>query len=52
MYFGVDDDTKKVCTLPVAAPEIIEHEGEYYMFYLTAALDGIQAAKLKFIEKP
>jgi hypothetical protein len=52
MYFGVDDDTKKVCTLPVAAPEIIEHEGEYYMFYLKAALDGIQAAKLKFIEKP
>ena len=51
MYFGVDDDSKKVCEMPIAAPEVLMYEGEYYLFYLTAELDGIQVAKLTFEEK-
>ncbi len=48
MYFGVDDDTKKVCTLPIAAPEIIYFDGQYYLAALHNTLDGIRVAKLKW----
>jgi hypothetical protein len=48
MYFGVDDDSKKVCTLPIAAPEVLLYEGEYYLVALTDELDGIRMAKLKW----
>jgi hypothetical protein len=43
--FGVDDDQYRIGTLPVAAPEIILHEGEYYIAALTPDLDGIRVAK-------
>lgn len=48
MYFGIDDQQRKVCTIPYAAPEIIEVDGQYYIAILTAELDGIQMAKLKW----
>ncbi len=48
MYFGIDDDSRKVCTLPIAAPEIVLHEGQYYLVALTDELDGIRMAKLKW----
>lgn len=51
MYFGIDDDSRKVCTLPIAAPEVVYYEGQYYLFALKPGLDGIVAAKLKFVEK-
>lgn len=47
LYFGIDDDRSLVCTLPIAAPEIIRHEGQDYIAYLNADLKGIQMAKLK-----
>jgi hypothetical protein len=34
--------------LQIAAPEIVKHNGEYYVFSLKETLDGIKAAKLKF----
>jgi hypothetical protein len=46
--FGVDDNSNKVCTLPVAAPEIILHNGQHYIAALTDVLDGIRAARLKW----
>jgi hypothetical protein len=45
--FGVDhDEGHFVCTLPIAAPEIIKHQGQYYIAGLLPSLKGIQIAKL------
>jgi hypothetical protein len=51
--FGINQDDKYfVCTLPVAAPEIIYYKGQYYIAALNeGALDGIRIAKLKWIKK-
>ena len=50
-YFGIDDDSNFVCHLPVAAPEIIFHEGAYYLAALTNELDGIRIARLNWINE-
>jgi hypothetical protein len=47
--FGVEDDRDFVCTLPVAAPEIIEHDGRHYIAALNPGLDGIRIARLKWV---
>ena len=44
----LDDDRYLVGTLPVAAPEIVEHAGAYYIVTLTPELDGMQVARLEF----
>ena len=44
--FGVDDDRYLVGTLPVAAPEIIHHEGRTYIAALMPSLKGIRIAEL------
>jgi hypothetical protein len=49
MDFGVDHDVGHfVCTLPVAAPEIINYEGQYYIAALLPSLKGIQIARLSW----
>ncbi|MBN1909145.1 MAG: hypothetical protein JW818_05345 [Pirellulales bacterium] len=50
MKFGFNqDDRHLVCRLPVAAPEIIHHEGKYYIAALnTGMLNGIRMARLEF----
>jgi hypothetical protein len=49
--FGADNDKEHlVCTLPVAAPEIIEHGGEFYLAALRPDLKGIQIARLEWVE--
>jgi len=48
--FGVDDDRFCVGTLPVAAPEIIQHEGRTYIAALLPSLKGIRIAELEWIE--
>ncbi len=50
--FGVDSDQYLVGTIPYAAPEIIESEGQTYIAALLGNLKGIQIAKLKFVPKP
>jgi hypothetical protein len=50
LNFGIDNDKGFICTLPVAAPEIILHEGKYYIASLMPSLKGIHIAKLKWIE--
>jgi len=49
--FGINQDGRYLLgTLPVAAPEIILHEGQYYLAALNeGALDGIRIAKLNWI---
>ena len=49
--FGVDDDSFMTGTLAVAAPEIIEHNGQYYIAALMPNLKGIRIAKLKWLPK-
>jgi hypothetical protein len=48
MDFGIDSDRFLVCRMPVAAPEIVEHEGRLYMAALLPTLKGIQVARLIF----
>jgi hypothetical protein len=49
--FGINDDRYLVCTLPIAAPEIVQHEGQLYIAALLPELNGIQIARLKFAPK-
>ena len=51
LKFGVNDDRYLVCTLPVAAPEIIEYQGQLYMAALLPSLKGIQIARLTWAPK-
>lgn len=50
--FGVDHDKYLVGTVPYAAPEIVDYEGQTYIAVLLPNLKGIQIAKLKFAPKP
>jgi hypothetical protein len=49
LNFGVNNDRFFICTLPVAAPEIVEYKGQYYIAALLPDLKGIRLAKLKWI---
>jgi len=45
--FGMDNDREHfVCTLPVAAPEIIKDNGEWFIAALLPTLKGIQISRL------
>lgn len=44
--FGIEDDKYLVCTLPVAAPEIICRDHKYYIACLLPSLKGIRIARL------
>jgi len=50
LAFGVGDDRYRIGTLPVAAPEIIHHEGRWYIAALKPSLKGIRIARLKWIK--
>ena len=49
--FGIDDDSYLVCKLPVAAPEIIICNGEYYLAALEPDYSGIRIARLKWVQQ-
>ena len=51
MYFGIDDDRNVVCRLPVAAPEVFKHGGQWYIASTMPSLDGIYMAKLKWVKE-
>lgn len=52
MDFGIDDDRCLVCRLPVGAPEIIRHEGQWYIASLLPSLAGIRIARLEWRPAP
>ena len=52
MDFGVGVDNYKVGTLPVAAPEIIQYGGKYYIASLNTELNGIRIAELDWQPVP
>lgn len=51
--FGIDQDEEHfIGHLPVAAPEIVLYEGQYYIFALKqGSLEGMRCAKLKWVEE-
>lgn len=49
--FGRDNDRYLVETMPYAAPEIVDYEGQTYLAVLLPNLQGIQIAKLKWVPK-
>ena len=49
--FGVDDDRGRVGTLDIAAPEIVQVDGQDYIAYLLPSLKGIQIQKLSWEPK-
>jgi hypothetical protein len=51
LNFGINDNRLEVTTLSVAAPEIILHDGRYYIASLMPSLKGIQIARLKWVKK-
>ncbi len=53
MMFGIDQDEEYfIGHLPVAAPEIVLYEGQYYIFALKQrSLEGMRCARLKWVEK-
>lgn len=52
LMFGVnEDDRYLVAELPIAAPEVIVHEGRWYVAYLLGDLKGIQVAALEWVER-
>jgi hypothetical protein len=51
LNFGVGHDRFRIGTLPVAAPEIILHKGQYYIAALMPSLKGIQVARLKWTKQ-
>ncbi|MHC4795247.1 MAG: glycoside hydrolase family protein [Planctomycetota bacterium] len=50
LNFGINHNHKKVRTMPYAAPEVIYHQGKYYLAVLKPRLDGIRIARLKWIK--
>ncbi len=48
LAFGVGDDRFRRQTLAVAAPEIIEHDGETYLAALKPDLQGIRLTRLRW----
>jgi len=50
LNFGINHNQKRVCTMPYAAPEVIYHQGKYYLAVLKPRLDGIRIARLKWIK--
>lgn len=44
--FGVNDDSKLIASMPIAAPELIEHDGAWYIAVLNPGLDGIRLSRL------
>ncbi|MBP7948675.1 MAG: hypothetical protein KA004_03395 [Verrucomicrobiales bacterium] len=51
LNFGVGHDDYRTGTLPVAAPEIIRHEGQWFVAALKPGLDGIRIARLRWVRK-
>ncbi|MDR1718808.1 MAG: hypothetical protein LBR67_01630 [Dysgonamonadaceae bacterium] len=48
LSFGIRDDSRITGQMKVAAPEIVEYQGEYYIVALKPNLDGIRMARLKW----
>jgi hypothetical protein len=48
LNFGVGHDRFRIGELPVAAPEVFQYRGQWYIAALNPGLDGIRIAKLRW----
>ena len=48
LNFGVGHDRFRIGTLPVAAPEVFQHEDQWYLAALNPELDGIRITRLRW----
>jgi hypothetical protein len=49
--FGVNNDAEHlVSSLPLAAPELFRHQGQWYIASLLPTLKGIRLARLEWVE--
>jgi hypothetical protein len=48
MDFGIEDDRYLLGKLPIAAPEIVGHEGKWYVACLLPSLKGIRIARIEW----
>ncbi|PYK96918.1 MAG: hypothetical protein DME19_18110 [Verrucomicrobia bacterium] len=44
-----DDDRHLVAALPIAAPEIVRHDGRWYVAALRPGLKGIRVSRLEWV---
>ena len=52
MQFGINEDSKYLAgSLPVAAPELILHKGQWYIAALAPSLKGIRLARFEWVAK-
>ncbi len=51
LNFGIDDDRYFIGSIPVAAPEIFEEKGTWYLACLNPGLDGIRVGTLQWPEE-
>jgi hypothetical protein len=51
LNFGVDDVQYFIGSIPVAAPEIFEYQGQWYIACLLPTLDGIRIGKLNWVSE-
>lgn len=49
-HFGINDDSKLITVLPVKAPEIIQHNGEWFITDL-ADFQGVKIARLNWTQE-
>jgi hypothetical protein len=49
LNFGIDNDRKRVCLMPVAAPELFDYEGQHYIAALMPEIQGIRIARLAWV---
>ena len=46
--FGTGDDQYRIGTLPIAAPEIVEKNGEFYVGWIRTTYDGLQISRMEW----
>ncbi len=49
--FGIDSEAKYVCSLPLAAPEVVTCDGQDYLACLLPNLQGIRIGRLRWRER-
>ncbi len=53
LMFGINQDSRHLATrLGVAAPEIVQHDGQDYIVALNRGLDGLRIARLRWAPPP
>ena len=50
LNFGLGTDEYRIGTLPIAAPEVVKIDGEFYVGWMRTSYDGLQISRLTWSE--